>query len=64
MSNMKTLTGEFVSLRPLGVEDAEMTLKWRQSQRAINLNQGAGTWPPKGPGSVLGLILSTTSSSN
>ena len=43
MSNMKTLTGEFVSLRPLGVEDAEMTLKWRQSQRAINQNQGAGT---------------------
>ena len=37
------LRGEFVNLRPLTVEDAEITLRWRHSQRAINLNQGAST---------------------
>jgi diamine N-acetyltransferase len=43
MLKIPNLSGEFVNLRPLGVEDADMTLKWRQSQRAINLNQGAAT---------------------
>jgi diamine N-acetyltransferase len=37
------LFGEFVNLRPLSVADAEITLRWRQSKRALNLNQGAGT---------------------
>lgn len=36
------LSGEFVTLRPLVIEDAGLTLRWRQSARAINLNQGAG----------------------
>jgi diamine N-acetyltransferase len=35
------LAGEFVNLRPLVVEDAEMTLRWRLCDRAINLNRGA-----------------------
>lgn len=35
------LTGQFVVLRPLQVEDAEMTLRWRTSQRAALLNRGA-----------------------
>jgi RimJ/RimL family protein N-acetyltransferase len=37
------LTGQFVVLRPLQVEDAEMTLRWRTSQRAALLNRGATT---------------------
>lgn len=33
-----TLEGEFVSLRPLAVADAAMTLAWRQGVRAVHLN--------------------------
>lgn len=33
-----TLEGEFVTLRPLSVNDASLTLAWRQSARAANLN--------------------------
>lgn len=43
MSIQIILSGEFVCLRPLGLEDAEITLRWRQGERALNLNQGAGT---------------------
>ncbi|ORB01960.1 GNAT family N-acetyltransferase [Mycobacterium mantenii] len=32
------LEGEFVTLRPLSVDDASLTLAWRQSARAANLN--------------------------
>lgn len=35
------LEGEFVNLRPLRVEDAELTLGWRQGKRARLLNRGA-----------------------
>ncbi len=35
------MTGEFVNLRPLKVDDAELTLGWRNSQRARLLNSGA-----------------------
>jgi RimJ/RimL family protein N-acetyltransferase len=38
-----TLEGRYVNLRPLQVEDAELTFGWRQSARAILLNQGAQT---------------------
>jgi RimJ/RimL family protein N-acetyltransferase len=38
-----TLSGEFVTLRPLVPADAELTLSWRQGERAINLNKGAQT---------------------
>ena len=41
--NAATLSGEFVNLRPLSLADAEPTLRWRQGDRAVNLNQGAGT---------------------
>lgn len=37
------LKGEFVDLRPLTSDDAEMTFRWRQSARAANLNRGAQT---------------------
>jgi diamine N-acetyltransferase len=43
MATNVRLSGEFVTLRPLLVEDAELTLRWRQGQRALNLNQGAGS---------------------
>jgi RimJ/RimL family protein N-acetyltransferase len=36
-----SLLGEHVVLRPLRVEDAELTLRWRQSERAQFLNRGA-----------------------
>ena len=37
------LTGKYVKLRPIKVEDAEITLKWRSSQRASLLNKGSNT---------------------
>jgi len=35
--------GEFVDLRPLTQDDAALTFRWRQSERAANLNSGAQT---------------------
>ena len=40
---LPTLTGQFVNLRPLVVEDAAMTFAWRQGARAALLNQSAQT---------------------
>lgn len=40
---MTSLTGEFVALRPLTSDDAQLTLAWRQSRRARFLNTGAQT---------------------
>ena len=37
------LIGKYVALRPLRVDDAELTLGWRQSDRAILLNRGAAS---------------------
>jgi diamine N-acetyltransferase len=37
------LSGEFVALRPLGVDDAALTLAWRRSPRARLLLDGAGS---------------------
>ena len=37
------LEGEFVNLRPLHVQDAEMTLRWRLSKRAKFLNTGTNS---------------------
>jgi RimJ/RimL family protein N-acetyltransferase len=39
----QSLSGEFVDLRPLTVEHARLSLQWRQSARAHNLNLGAQT---------------------
>jgi RimJ/RimL family protein N-acetyltransferase len=41
MSHSQTLDGSFVDLRPLAVDDAALTLAWRQSARARLLNVGA-----------------------
>lgn len=38
-----TLYGQFVDLRPLAIEDAEMTFNWRKSERARHLNASAGS---------------------
>lgn len=38
-----TLEGEFVRLRPLAVEDAEITCKWRNDPRAQYLNRSVAT---------------------
>jgi RimJ/RimL family protein N-acetyltransferase len=38
-----TIKGEFVDLRPLVPDDAELTFGWRQSERAANMNRGAQT---------------------
>ena len=38
-----TLEGRYVDLRPIRVEDAELTFGWRQGARAVLLNQGAQT---------------------
>lgn len=37
------LSGRFVTLRPLRVDDAERTWRWRQADRAALLNRGAAT---------------------
>ena len=41
--NTETLRGEFVNLRPLAVDDAELTLGWRNANRARFLNAGAAS---------------------
>ena len=42
-SQSQVLEGEFVNLRPLQVDDTELTFRWRQAQRAKFLNAGAAT---------------------
>lgn len=37
------LRGKFVRLRPLRVDDAEQTFRWRQSDRAALINRGAAS---------------------
>ena len=58
-----TLIGEFIKLRPLTVDDAELTLGWRLGARALNLNRGAGTpdqqraWIASRPDSEMNFII-------
>ncbi|MCG5247846.1 GNAT family N-acetyltransferase [Methylorubrum extorquens] len=35
------ISGVYVNLRPLSVEDADLTLQWRKAERARHLNLGA-----------------------
>lgn len=42
-SGRRVLQGDFVHLRPLQVEDAELTFRWRTAARARFLNEGART---------------------
>jgi RimJ/RimL family protein N-acetyltransferase len=39
----RSITGDFVNLRPLRESDAEITLAWRRSARAALLNRGAAS---------------------
>lgn len=41
VTKMQVIEGEFVNLRPLGVDDAELTFSWRSGKRAKFLNRGA-----------------------
>jgi len=41
--SVEELRGTFVRLRPIRVEDAELTFLWRQTERAALLNRGAQT---------------------
>lgn len=62
-----TLKGEFVDLRPLTPDDAELTFRWRQSERAANLNRGAAsveqqrTWIASRPASEYNFIIALKS---
>jgi RimJ/RimL family protein N-acetyltransferase len=60
-----TLSGEYVDLRPLTVDDAQRTFDWRSSQRAVLLNQGAQTveaqavWIATRPAGEFNFIIQT-----
>lgn len=62
-----SLEGRYVNLRPLQVEDAELTFGWRQGVRAILLNQGSQTveqqarWIAGRPASEYNFIIETKS---
>jgi len=57
------LEGEFINLRALRIEDAEMTFNWRKSERAKLLNKGASTvsqqaeWIASRPNSEFNFII-------
>lgn len=59
------LSGRWVNLRPLAVDDAELTFNWRQGARAVLLNQGAQTveqqarWIAGRPASEHNFIIET-----
>ncbi len=63
MLTQPVLSGEFVNLRALTPEDAEMTFHWRKGERALNLNQGAGNlesqraWIASRPNSEYNFII-------
>ncbi|RYE56966.1 MAG: N-acetyltransferase [Hyphomicrobiales bacterium] len=63
MPTLPTLAGQFVNLRPLRAEDAEVTLAWRQGERARLLNKGAKTldaqidWIRRRPSSEYNFII-------
>jgi diamine N-acetyltransferase len=62
-----TLRGTYVTLRPLTVEDAELTLRWRLDQRAKLLNRGAVTveeqaaWIAARPASEVNFVIDLAS---
>ena len=61
------LRGTHVTLRPLTVDDAAMTLRWRQGDRAALLNRGAETveqqaaWIAARPASERNFVIELTS---
>lgn len=63
MTRSPVLRGQHVNLRPLRVDDAAMTLAWRQGDRTTFLNRGAQTlseqtaWIESRPGNELNFII-------
>ena len=64
MSRSNTvLRGKYVTLRPLRVDDAELTLAWRQGDRTAFLNRGAETvteqraWIESRPDNELNFVI-------
>ena len=63
--NALPLSGAFVNLRLLSVDDALITFQWRQSQRAFLLNKGAQSvdeqarWIQNRPASEYNFIIET-----
>lgn len=63
LSTVPTLTGEFVALRPLAVEDAAITHQWRLSARARHLNGAAASvedqarWIASRPGDEFNFVI-------
>jgi RimJ/RimL family protein N-acetyltransferase len=61
------LHGKFLALRPLRVEDAELTLRWRLDERASLLNRGAVTvadqavWIASRPTAELNFVIELAS---
>ena len=57
------LRGKYVTLRPLRVDDAELTLVWRQGDRTTFLNRGAETvtqqraWIESRPDNELNFVI-------
>jgi len=57
------LLGQYVALRPLRVDDAALTLGWRQSDRATLLNRGAtsvaeqAAWIASRPNTELNFVI-------
>ena len=57
------LHGQYVVLRPLRVDDAALTLGWRQSDRATLLNRGAtsgadqAAWIASRPNTELNFVI-------
>ena len=60
-----SLHGQFITLRPIRVSDAEQTLSWRISQRAALLNRGAETveaqavWIASRPATEYNFVIET-----
>jgi diamine N-acetyltransferase len=63
----RELRGTFVVLRPIRVDDAELTLRWRLGDRASYLNRGATTvdeqaaWIASRPAEEFNFIIELTS---
>ena len=63
--SFKTYQGQAIRLRPLQAEDAEITFKWRSSDRAHLLNKGSSTvqqqaqWIASRPENEMNFIIET-----
>ena len=69
MLHDQNLLGEFINLRPLHIDDGELTLRWRSSERASLLNAGAinldgqKEWIKSRPSNEFNFIIETKNNS-